>query len=145
MSDALRVCLSPMFRAVARPLVIMAVAAACSLPSKKSSVDPQSVARGKPLYLQNCAPCHGAAGEGNGPLASEYDPPPTNLVASGFRVSTRGLDVVLEIPHYSSRLIKERATTGNREMPAWNELLTEQEIDDIVAYLRHLIAAHKGS
>jgi mono/diheme cytochrome c family protein len=143
-SDPLRVCLSPMFRAlVAGPL--LAVVAACSLPPQKSSVDPQSVARGKPLYLRHCAPCHGAAGEGNGPLASEYDPPPTNLVAAGFRVSTRDLDVVLEIPHYSSRLIKERVTTGNREMPAWNELLTEQEIDDVVAYVRHLIAAHEGS
>jgi mono/diheme cytochrome c family protein len=126
-------------------LLVIAAATACSLPPNKSAVDPHSAARGKALYLDNCAPCHGAGGEGDGPLAAEYDPPPTNLVASGFRVSTKDLDVVFEIPHYSSRLIKERATTGNREMPAWNELLTEQEIDDIVAYLRHLIAAHKGS
>jgi mono/diheme cytochrome c family protein len=145
-SGPLGAYLSQMCRAfVAGPLLVIAAAAACSLPPKKSAVDPQSVARGKPLYLQNCAPCHGAAGEGNGALAPEYDPPPTNLVASGFHVSTKDLYVVIEIPHYSSRLIKERATTGNREMPAWNEILTEQEIDDVVAYVRHLIAAHEGS
>ena len=145
-SGSLGVCLSPMCRNfVAGALLVIAAAAACRLPPKKSAVDPQSVARGKPLYLNNCAPCHGAGGEGDGPLAREYDPPPTNLVASGFRVSTRDLDVVIEIPHYSSRLIKERATTGNREMPAWNEILTEREIDDVVAYVHHLIAAHKGS
>jgi mono/diheme cytochrome c family protein len=126
-------------------LLIVAGTAACGLAPKKSAADPQSVARGKPLYLNNCAPCHGAGGEGDGPLAREYDPRPTNLVASGFRVSTRGIDVVIQIPHYSSRLIKERAATGKREMPAWNEILTEQEIDDVVAYVRHLIAAHDGS
>ena len=126
-------------------LLVVAAATACSLPPKISAVDPQSAARGKALYLNNCAPCHGAGGEGDGPLAAEYDPPPTNLVASGFRVSARDLDLVFEIPHYSSRLIKERATTGNREMPAWNAILTEPEIDDVVAYVRHLIAAHKGS
>jgi len=130
---------------VAGPLLVIAAAAACSLPPKKSAVDPQSVARGKPLYLQNCAPCHGTAGEGNGPLAPDYNPPPTNLVASGVRVSTKGLEVVIEMPHYSSRLIKKRVTTGNREMLAWNEILTEQEIDDVVAYVRHLITAQKGS
>jgi mono/diheme cytochrome c family protein len=126
-------------------LLVIAAAAGCSLPPRKAAVDPQSVARGKSVYLQNCAPCHGTTGEGNGPLAREYDPPPTNLVASGVRVSTRGLDVVIEIPHYSSRLVEERVTTGNREMPALNEILTEQEIDDVVAYVRHLIAAQKGS
>jgi mono/diheme cytochrome c family protein len=115
------------------------------LPPKKRAVDPQSVARGQSIYLQNCAPCHGATGEGNGPLSREYDPPPTNLVASGVRVSTKGLDVAIEMPHYSSRLVKERVTTGNREMPPWKEILTEQEIDDVVAYVRHLIAAQKGS
>jgi mono/diheme cytochrome c family protein len=125
-------------------LVIAAAVGACSLPPKTSPADPQSVARGEPLYLTNCAPCHGAAGEGDGPLAREYDPPPTNLVASGVRISTKGLDVVLEVPHYSSRLMKERVTTGKREMPAWNEILTEQEIDDVVAYVRHLIASDEG-
>ena len=130
---------------LAGALLVGAGVVACNLAPTKSATDPQSVGRGKPLYLNHCAPCHGTGGEGDGPLAPEYDPPPTNLVASGFRVSTRGLDVVFGIPHYSSRLIKERATTGNREMPAWNEVLTEQEIDDVVAYVRHLIAAHKGS
>jgi mono/diheme cytochrome c family protein len=126
---------------VAGALLFMTAAAACGLLPQASGVDSQSVARGRPLYLNNCAPCHGTGGEGDGPLAREYDPPPTNLVAPGFRVSQRELDVVLGIPHYSSRLIKERATTGNREMPAWNDILTEQEIDDVVAYVRHLIAA----
>jgi mono/diheme cytochrome c family protein len=120
--------------------VLLSAAAACGLLPQTSGVDPQSVARGKPLYLNNCAPCHGPGGEGDGPLAREYDPPPTNLVAPGVRVSQRELDVVIGIPHYSARVIKDRATTGNREMPAWDEILTEQEIDDVVAYVRHLIA-----
>ncbi len=37
------------------------------------------LARGKALYMQQCAACHGASGEGNGPLAARLDPHPTNF------------------------------------------------------------------
>jgi len=38
-----------------------------------------SVARGMPLYTQNCMVCHGAAGHGDGPLASKLPTRPKNL------------------------------------------------------------------
>lgn len=38
--------------------------------------DPASVA---PLFAEKCAACHGASGHGNGPAASELNPPPTNF------------------------------------------------------------------
>jgi mono/diheme cytochrome c family protein len=131
-------------------VLAIALGSACRFPPRVSQqadpeADARSVARGEPLYLQNCAPCHGASGEGNGPLAKEFDPPPTNLVASGIHVSTRGLELVISTPHYSSRLVEERVTTGNREMPAWKEVLTQQQIDDVVAYVRNLMAMRDGS
>jgi putative copper export protein len=38
-----------------------------------------SVARGMPLYAQNCIVCHGAAGHGDGPLANTLPTHPKNL------------------------------------------------------------------
>ena len=62
-----------------------------------------------------------------------------------MRVSVKDLEVIFQTPHYSTRVMTERVTGGNREMPAWNEVLTEQEIDDVVAYVRSLIQAHAGA
>jgi mono/diheme cytochrome c family protein len=101
-----------------------------------------SASRGKPLYLRYCAPCHGDTGEGNGPHAREFDPPPSDLVASGVRVSVKNLEVIIQTPHYSTRVMTERVTSGTREMPAWDQVLTPQEIDDVIAYVRALIQAH---
>ncbi|HZY99052.1 MAG TPA: copper homeostasis membrane protein CopD [Candidatus Baltobacteraceae bacterium] len=38
-----------------------------------------SIARGAPLYSQNCAVCHGATGRGNGPLAGKLPIHPADL------------------------------------------------------------------
>jgi putative copper resistance protein D len=38
-----------------------------------------SIARGAPLYAQNCTMCHGASGRGNGPMASKLPVRPADL------------------------------------------------------------------
>jgi mono/diheme cytochrome c family protein len=40
----------------------------------------QALARGEQLFTNFCAPCHGAGGEGNGPVATRGVPPPPSLV-----------------------------------------------------------------
>jgi len=40
----------------------------------------QSLARGKELYLQHCAACHGKEGKGDGPAAAGMNPPPANFL-----------------------------------------------------------------
>lgn len=48
---------------------------------------PELLAKGKDLYGQICAQCHGADGRGNGPSAKALDPPPRNLAAiDGWKV-----------------------------------------------------------
>ncbi len=41
---------------------------------------PPDLKRGAGLYMEQCASCHGAAGDGLGPLAAGMDPPPVNFL-----------------------------------------------------------------
>ena len=41
-----------------------------------------SLARGRAIYEQSCAQCHGTHGAGDGPLAASMDPPPADLTDS---------------------------------------------------------------
>lgn len=51
--------------------------------------EPESVqlARGKALFAQRCAVCHGDAGRGDGVTAAALKPPPANLAAAKFDVT----------------------------------------------------------
>lgn len=71
------------------------------LPSRKQSIppiDPKTVmsptpellARGKSLFDQTCATCHGTAGRGDGPGGKGLNPPPRNFtVNSNWKNGTR--------------------------------------------------------
>lgn len=68
----------------------------------------QLLARGRTLFAQNCAGCHGANGDGNGLAASGLSPKPTNL--RQHRFSTQGLAHILW-----------NGVAGSA-MPAWRDL-----------------------
>jgi mono/diheme cytochrome c family protein len=46
-----------------------------------SNSSPELVARGRVLFAQVCAPCHGEQGDGQGPAASSLKPPPRNFTS----------------------------------------------------------------
>ncbi|HEX7288975.1 MAG TPA: c(7)-type cytochrome triheme domain-containing protein [Candidatus Angelobacter sp.] len=57
---------------------------------EKSSTDPipaspEAVARGKAVYSEACAVCHGDAGDGNGPLSAALAPKPRNFTSGKFK------------------------------------------------------------
>lgn len=99
-------------------------------PENPISADDSSVARGAELYAINCAQCHGATGEGNGPVAPfliKYKP--ANLTT----------DVVQSKSDGSFFLTISNGLTD--KMPALNENLTVSERWDVVNFLRTLKAA----
>jgi high-affinity iron transporter len=53
---------------------------------------PPSLERGKLLYAQECASCHGALGRGDGVAAQSLDPRPTDLSAHAELAGTTPLD-----------------------------------------------------
>jgi len=92
--------------------------------------DPDAIRRGKGLFLENCAPCHGAAADGRGPGAVGLRPPPADL---------SGPDVV---PRHPDGWLFWRIANGKRgtAMPPFAFALTEAERWSIVSWLRSLQA-----
>lgn len=54
---------------------------------------PDLIAEGKTNYLSNCASCHGASGEGNGPKAAQLNPKPRNFTAEKFQFGDKPLEL----------------------------------------------------
>ncbi len=106
------------------------------------------VARGRALYLQYCATCHGFAGAGDGPMARALTTPPANL----RRLSERFGNPLPE--DQVARFIDGRADVkahGPRDMPVWgnrfyyesaeSEAHAQKRIADLVAYLQSIQTA----
>ena len=99
-------------------------------PENPTLADDSSVARGAELFAINCSQCHGATGEGNGPVAPflvNYKP--ANLTS----------DVVQSKSDGSFFLTITNGLDG--KMPALNENLTVSERWDVVNFLRTLKSA----
>jgi ubiquinol-cytochrome c reductase cytochrome c subunit len=85
------------------------------LPGEIPTVGEGEAARGQELYVRNCAACHGAAGDGGIAGADNTVPPLTGLDPIAIAAGTR---------------------VGPFTMPGFDEaVLSDQELDDIVAYL----------
>lgn len=83
-----------------------------------------SITRGSALYQANCLSCHGAAGEGDGPLAAGMFPQPANFLAPHTRV------------HADGQLFEWiRNGKPNTDMPAFPQL-TDEQIWDLVNYIQ---------
>ena len=100
------------------------------LPENPIKADDASIARGKELFTINCQLCHGATGEGNGPVAAflvKYKP--ANLTSPLLKA-------------FSDGQIFMTITNGVPDrMPPLNENLTVTERWDVVNYVRTLNAS----
>ena len=85
-----------------------------------------SVVRGSIVFKTYCILCHGADGEGDGRASKIHNPKPANLTLSFLT------DAQKEI------IIRTGGAAVGRSpiMPAWGEHLTDEQIKDVVAYLR---------
>jgi len=89
----------------------------------------ESLALGQALYADNCLPCHGPAGLGDGPVGRTLRPPPANL------------QVHMVPGVHSDAQIFEWISNGypNSPMPAFAEVLSEDERWHLLNYIRTLV------
>lgn len=83
-----------------------------------------SAERGARVFADNCAPCHGDRGAGDGPSGAGLAQRPADFTDLGFMRSETPIDFF--------RVVSlGRRTAG---MPAWEDALTLQERWDVVSY-----------
>jgi len=87
-------------------------------------------AKGKEKYTQICASCHGQGGKGDGPAAAALDPKPRNLSDPKY-VSTLSDEQIF-------KTVKEGGAAVGKSplMPAWGGVLSDNDIWNVIAYLR---------
>lgn len=95
-------------------------------PSDEAHKAGEALFQGKQRSV-NCAICHGKTGDGKGPLASQYDPPPRNFACA---------KTVEGIPDGQLFWIIRFGSPG-AAMPPHSRLKDEQ-VWQLVLYLRHL-------
>ncbi len=93
---------------------------------------PGDAAKGKEIYGKSCVGCHGPAGKGDGPAASALNPKPTNLADKAAMSK-------LDDAALTNVIAKGGVAVGKSPiMPSFNTQLKDQDIKDVVAYIRSL-------
>jgi mono/diheme cytochrome c family protein len=90
------------------------------------------IEQGRLIYRENCAPCHGDSGKGDGVGARSLPVRPADHTDGGVMSSRR--DAFLR-----DVIAKGGSAMGlSSFMPAWQGVLKEEEIQDLVGYIRSL-------
>ncbi len=106
-------------------VLLAVVSGALSLTHAQGKADSGKgeISKGKILYTENCAGCHGSEGKGDGYRI--LGPDPANLTSPSTQKKS---DSTL------LRTIHE----GKPNMPSWKIRLSEQDSRDVLAYVRTL-------
>lgn len=102
--------------------------AADNFPLNPVPPNAESLALGEALYAENCLPCHGVTGAGDGPVGRTLNPPPADLTQH----TVPGV-------HSDGRLY-DWITNGfpDSVMPAFEDRLTDEQRWHLVNYIRTL-------
>lgn len=95
-----------------------------------SHADPKAEAKTK--FETICAACHGTQGQGDGPAAAALNPKPRNFTESAY-MKTRTDEQL-------AKVIKEGGAAAGKSpmMAAYGSMLSDDQIKEIVAYIRTL-------
>ena len=94
-----------------------------------------NVDRGKGLYKEYCAQCHGFAGKGDGPAASGLEPKPA--IHANIPFEKLPMEYLYNVVNHGGA-----AMGKSPNMPYWNLTISQQGIADVIAYLK---ATFKGA
>ncbi len=99
----------------------------------KRDVNLREFSRGQKLYQKNCAVCHGKNGEGN---------PDWRKVDEDGKFPAPPLNGTGHTWHHSTKVLVDTIKNGTAKiggnMPAWKDKLSNQEINDILTWVKAL-------
>jgi mono/diheme cytochrome c family protein len=92
------------------------------------SPDTTNISKGRSLYQSNCAVCHGATGMGDGEAAKSLNPSPALLAHM--------IQMPMSVDEYMLWSISDGGSAFGTSMPAFKDVLTKDEIWQVVTYMR---------
>lgn len=94
-----------------------------------ASYAPQS---GQEIHRQHCMRCHGPGGKGDGPAAKLLNPKPANWTDKGRMGALSNSDLF--------NIIKNGGASAGKSklMPAFGGKLSDEEINNVIAFIRSL-------
>ena len=115
-----------------KPLPCLSVLALACLLLWPLTGQAQDAAAGQEIYEQYCALCHGPQGKGDGSLSANLDPKPRNHTDGAYMNA-------LSDAHLLNIVGGGGGAAGlSPIMPAWKDILSAQQIQDVVAFVRTL-------
>lgn len=108
-----------------RGLVLVSVVCVCVSGIALAEGKSANVEAGAGVYRTNCVSCHGTKGKGDGPVAAHLTPPPADLTSQSVR-QKKDQDLLKTI----------REGKPGTSMPAWKGGLSDQQIEEVLAYIR---------
>ena len=109
------------------------LAAAVILLPPPSSLLAQDAERGRPIYEQWCAGCHGENGAGDGEAVEFMVPRPRDFTGAVYQIRTTASG---ELPTDDDlRKVIDTGMPGTT-MPGWSDRLNARERDDVIAYIK---------
>lgn len=85
---------------------------------------------GKKLFETTCVPCHGIEGKGNGPASKGLNPPPRNF-------TDKSLMSKMDDEHIFKTIRGGGAAVGKSPVMPAQPQFTDQQLKDLIAYVRH--------
>jgi mono/diheme cytochrome c family protein len=106
--------------------------AAAPVPAAPAAALKPDVAAGAALYAANCATCHGAHGDGDGPASAALVPKPAKHHDGNYMNPLSNEHIF--------KVIKEGGAAAGKSpmMAPWGGMLSDAQIWDLVAFLRSI-------
>jgi len=88
------------------------------------------LAIGKSIYGDKCLKCHGEKGRGDGRKAADLEKKPADYTDKA------------KMAKFTDEDLKKAVKEGKKPMPAFGKKLTDEQIDNVIAYIRTFAGAH---
>ena len=112
-------------------ILVLTILALWAVPTVAQESDAE---RGEEIYAKRCIGCHGEEGDGVGAADERLNPPPRDFSLGLYKFKTTAFDD--DIPNDGDLVRMIRDGMPGTAMPGWSDVLSEQEILDLVAYIK---------
>lgn len=94
---------------------------------------------GKTVYQTYCMSCHGESGKGDGPVGAALNPHPRDFSVGAFKYDANGDGKPGEDADLKMIVANGAAAYGGSPLMApWGGALSDEDIENVIAYVRSL-------